>query len=207
MKALHQKGIVDNTIVFFTADHGDFMGDYRMVRKGMFLYDSLLHVPMIWPAPERIQSGLRVPNLTQAIDIFPTLLDLAGDKRPRYLDGKSIKSLLQGETRKEQSERIFTSAAYGKVDSNVNNPSLDLPDEDETPLHTRVMRQGMQPTFRTKMIRTREWKLILNESDPPELYSVRDGQKEKKNVALLREFKETRRSLEKELTDWWPWEG
>ncbi len=207
MKALESKGILENTIILFTSDHGDFMGDYHMVRKGMFLYDSLLHVPMIWYAPGHIQNGARLRNLTQGIDIFPTLLDLTEEQNQWDLDGRSLKSFLQGDGGVSQSERIFTSGAYGDVDPNVTNPSLNLDDEDETPLHTRIMRQGMQPTFRTKMIRTHQWKFILNESDPPELYSLKPGRKERKNVALRDEFNETRRTLEKELTAWWPWEA
>ena len=58
IKYLEEKGIADNTILVFTADHGDFMGHHHMVRKGMFLYDALLHVPMIWYAPGYIKKGL-----------------------------------------------------------------------------------------------------------------------------------------------------
>ena len=57
LSALEQQGLAENTIVLFTSDHGDFMGTHRMVRKGMFLYDSLLHVPMIWWAPGRLAKG------------------------------------------------------------------------------------------------------------------------------------------------------
>ncbi len=97
LQALEDKGIADNTILVFTADHGDFMGEYNMVRKGMFLYDALLHVPMIWYAPEQIKKGLNPDNLTQNVDIFPTLLDLAGLEIPDHLAGRSLKSLLQGQ--------------------------------------------------------------------------------------------------------------
>lgn len=45
--ALEAKGLAENTMVVMTADHGDFMGDCGMVRKGMFLYDALLRVPLL----------------------------------------------------------------------------------------------------------------------------------------------------------------
>src|SRR5882672_3343150 len=73
MTALGAKGLLENTIIVFTADHGDFMGQHRLVRKGMFLYDCLLHVPMIWNAPG-LKGGQRSKALTQGIDFFPTLI-------------------------------------------------------------------------------------------------------------------------------------
>ena len=55
LTALENLDLADKTVVVLTADHGDFMGDYGMVRKGMFLYESLLHVPLVWwgPGPGR----------------------------------------------------------------------------------------------------------------------------------------------------------
>ncbi len=204
LHALEEKGIRDNTIIVFTADHGDFMGNYRMVRKGMFLYDALLHVPMIWSAPEKIVRNLSVPNLVQGIDIFPTLLDLCGISQPERLSGRSLTSILKGDIGDLEKETIFTSAGYGEVKP-VNNPSIDLSDEDDTPIHTRVMEQGMEPTYRTKMIRTQDWKLILNENDPPELYDRKGGGKERENVAERNEYAAIRNDLERRLKNWWPW--
>ena len=53
--------------------------------KGMFLYDALLHVPLIWYAPGHIKQGLSFDNMTQCVDIFPTLLELAGTKNQDQL--------------------------------------------------------------------------------------------------------------------------
>jgi len=72
MTALSTMGLIENTVVLFTADHGDFMGHHRAVRKAMFLYDALLHVPMIlacaWNCRPRRGA---TTALAQGIDIFP----------------------------------------------------------------------------------------------------------------------------------------
>ena len=97
MSALSSKGLVENTIVLFTADHGDFMGQHRAVRKAMFLYDALLHVPMIWHVPGIAVNGRRTQALAQGIDIFPTIVDLTGGKPNSDLPGRSLKPILTGQ--------------------------------------------------------------------------------------------------------------
>lgn len=203
MKALKDKGLEENTIVVFTSDHGDFIGDYRMVRKGMFHYDALLHVPMIWYAPGRISKGITSENLVQGIDIFPTLIDLCSGQTRDDLQGRSLKPMLRGENPDNEDHAIFTSGAYGHVEP-VNNPSTNLSDEDDTPLHTRVMHQSMEPSYKTSMIRTRDWKFILNEADSPELYNMAEG-KERENLAEKKEHLAVRKSLESQLKQWWQW--
>jgi arylsulfatase len=199
LKTLDEKGISGNTVVVFTSDHGDFMADHRMVRKGMFLHDSLLHVPMIWYAPGRISEGKRVKRLAQLIDLFPTLVDLTGGRQREDLMGQSLKRVLQGEEREDTGHAVYTSAAYGDLDFSA------LAGDSDKPLHTRVLDQNMKPAHRTSVIRTREWKLVLNESCPPELQRTEDGWTEKENLAEKKQFAGIRRELESKLTRWWQW--
>ena len=76
---LDELGLRDNTIVVFTADHGDFMGEHGMAVKGGVFYDCLVRVPMIvsWPGggvPQGVVDG----SMTSTLDILPTLLELQG---------------------------------------------------------------------------------------------------------------------------------
>ncbi len=205
MKALDESGRRENTVVVFTSDHGDFMGYYGMVRKAIFLYDCLLHIPMIWSMPGKMGEGIQSNALTDLVDLFPTLIDLTGGKEREDLPGRSIRSVLEGDENDFEREELYTSGAYGQVDRDTVDPSLDLDDEDETPLHTRVMRQAMQPEHNTKMIRTHDWKLIMNEDDDPELYHLGGGHYEKNNVINSPQHAEIRNELENKLTKWWEW--
>ncbi|MBZ0256084.1 sulfatase-like hydrolase/transferase, partial [bacterium] len=200
MQIIKQQGIEDNTVVVFTSDHGDFMCDYRLVRKGIFLYDALLHVPMIWYAPGQIPQGRRSNALVNAIDIFPTLADLSGGEIGDHLEGRSLRPLIQGE-RPDDDDAIFTTGGYGQVEP-VNNPSTDRSDPDETPVHTRVMEQNMEPTYETRMVRTHDFKLILNEDDPAEFYDLNGGVGERENVIGKSQYAPERRALEKRLEKW-----
>lgn len=205
MQALEENGLRENTIVVFTSDHGDFMGHYGMVRKAMFLYDCLLHVPMIWSAPGRIAEGVKSNALAELLDIFPTLVELTGGEKREDLEGASLRPLLEGDENRFTKPEIYTSAGYGQVDRNTADPSLNLDDEDETPLHTRVMGQSMEPHFRTKMIRNHDWKLIMNEDDEAELYQLNGGHYEQQNAIYSPQHSSIRQELENKLSQWWGW--
>lgn len=89
---------------------------------------------------------------------------------------------------------------------NVRTPNLAPDDEDAVPRHTQVLRPSMRPTHRTKMVRTHEWKYIQNETEPPELYRLADARpRERANLAGASEHAEIRRTLERQLSAWWPW--
>lgn len=200
--ALEKQGLMENTIVLFVSDHGDFMGHHRAVRKGMFLYDALVHVPMIWSVPG-LSGGRRTRSLVQGIDIFPTLVDLTGGKLSRDLPGRSLKTVLSGTESGGRAE-IFTSAAYGELPRELVETNKLSSAPKTTPVHTLVEDGSDQPDHRMSMLRTQEWKFILNESRPPELYRMDEGV-ERQNVADLKEFAGVRRDLEQRLAAWWKW--
>ena len=204
LRALEDRGLAESTVVVVTADHGDFMGDYGMVRKGMFLYDSLLHVPLLWWSPGRIAPGMRTDALTTSADLFPTLAEITGGEPPEGATGTSLAgTLLRGE---QGADRIFTSAAYGDLAADVLPPDLAPDEEEAKPRHTRVLSPTMRAMHRTKMVRTQEWKLILNETEPPELYRLAEkAPAERRNLATAPSHASTRRELERQLASWWPW--
>ena len=206
LQALEDRGLAENTIVIFSSDHGDFMGEHRMVRKGMFLYDALLHVPMIWYAPGRIRKGLRVENLAQGVDLFPTLIDLTGGKTPHDLPGRSLRPFLEGIKLEEEDYTIYASAAYSDLpEGYFDHPEPPLRQDSDVPFHSRVERLTWQAENRTAMARTDEWKLILNETRPPELYHMAGGWIERENVAGEREHRKVRQSLEQKIGELWRW--
>ncbi|MDF7823442.1 sulfatase-like hydrolase/transferase [Pontiellaceae bacterium B12227] len=182
LDALKAQGLDKNTIVVFTADHGDFMGEYRMVRKAMYLYDALMHVPMIWCGPG-IKEGQRIDNLAQCLDIFPTLADFSGGEPNAELEGRSLKPFLNGESKEEPDYAVVATAAYSDLpDDYFKNPEKPLDERTKMPFHTRVEKLTWKPEQRTAMARTKDWKLILNESQPNELYYMNGGTSERKNV-------------------------
>jgi len=89
---LREEGLLDNTILAFTADHGDMLGQHGLWAKQMF-YDMSAKVPFVLlPArgDQRLKAGARDDRLTELADLMPTLLELAGLPLPRKMDGVSL---------------------------------------------------------------------------------------------------------------------
>jgi arylsulfatase A-like enzyme len=200
MKALEERNL-DDTVVIFTSDHGDFMGHYGMVRKGMLLYDHLLHVPMIIYHPKLVSKGLRVDRLVDLVDIFPTAMELTGDQAREGLSGRSLLCLLRG-GQPSLAESVIATAGYGKLDLARLEASAKASDK---PLHTRVFDQVMEADHRTVSLRTGQWRFTLSEADPPELFELNGAVGERKNVVDSPQYASVRRELEERLTRFWPW--
>jgi len=95
--ALERSGMADNTVIIFTADHGEMMGERGMWFKQHF-FEWAAHVPLIMHAPKRWQAG-RVSQNCSLIDVMPTVLDLAnGAPFTDYVDPIDGASLVPGLT-------------------------------------------------------------------------------------------------------------
>ena len=79
---LERLGELDDTIIVIMADHGDNIGDHGLLRHGLCLYDTLLHVPLIIKPPAKDAKPQRVAPMVQLIDLFPTLLGMADIEEP-----------------------------------------------------------------------------------------------------------------------------
>jgi arylsulfatase A-like enzyme len=92
---LEAAGQWDDTIFVLTSDHGEQLGDHHLWGKLGF-FDQSFHVPLIIRAPGG-ESGRVVTDFSESIDLFPTMLDLAGAAVPTHLDGRSLKAYVVGE--------------------------------------------------------------------------------------------------------------
>ena len=77
LAALEALGLADNTVVIFTSDHGDFLGDHQLLLKGPLHYQSLIRTPFIWADPAGPQAQ-RSQALCSTIDLAPSILARAG---------------------------------------------------------------------------------------------------------------------------------
>ncbi|TIR43728.1 MAG: phosphonate monoester hydrolase, partial [Mesorhizobium sp.] len=91
-EALKAAGSWDDTVVVLTSDHAEMMGDHFMLGKGGF-FDASYHIPLIVRDPRRTEAaGASIDRFTEAVDVFPTLLDLIGAAPEPHLDGRSLAS-------------------------------------------------------------------------------------------------------------------
>ena len=107
LDALERSGRADDTIVIFTSDHGELLGDHGLLRKGPPPYRQLLQVPFIISGPG-IVADAKIDELTSHIDLLPTLASmLTGKNVP--VDGLDMSAMLQG---RSSSIRDYLFAEY-----------------------------------------------------------------------------------------------
>jgi len=92
-----RRGELDNTLVVFSSDHGEMLGDHN--RWGKVLpFQPSVGVPLVVAGPG-VQRGVKSDALVSIMDLAATYLDYAGVKRPAEMDSRSIRPLLEGRTR------------------------------------------------------------------------------------------------------------
>ena len=94
LKKLADLGLADNTLVIFTSDHGEMLGDHGMHSK-MIFYEGSVHVPLLMRFPGRIKPGRVVEEPVSTMDVAPTILDYLG-VRPPKTDGISLRPFIEG---------------------------------------------------------------------------------------------------------------
>lgn len=95
MAQLRQLGLDDSTVVAFTSDHGELLGDRGLMFKGGLHYTALTRVPFIWRDPQASTSG-STAALAQTTDIAPTILARAGVPPSNGMHGQSLLPVVQG---------------------------------------------------------------------------------------------------------------
>ncbi len=95
IEGLRDRGLEEDTIVIFLSDHGDFSGEYGLIRKGPDLPELLTRIPMLWRGPGIAAQGRRTEGFASIVDILPTVCDLLGVEIPFGCQGKSLLPLLQ----------------------------------------------------------------------------------------------------------------
>lgn|GEM_PF-1773523 len=104
---LTRRGLMKNTILVVTADHGEELGEHGRMSHGQSVYQEVLQVPLVIHAPHRISPGRRLGRAS-LMDVVPTLIDLLGLDRPESrLDGRSLAGLLTSPSPKQDADRPF----------------------------------------------------------------------------------------------------
>ncbi|MFT5444525.1 MAG: membrane-anchored protein YejM (alkaline phosphatase superfamily), partial [Myxococcota bacterium] len=93
---LDARGLLANTIVALVSDHGEEFFEHGKKGHRFTLYDEVIRIPMILWYPEKIRSGVRIQSPSSLIDIFPTLLELAGAPKADKVMGRSLLPAING---------------------------------------------------------------------------------------------------------------
>lgn len=157
LEALDNSGQRDNTIVIFTSDHGEMLGDHGPYTKGPFLYDPAIRVPLLVRWPGHFSAGVTTDALVEIADLAPTILEAAGQPIPARMQAQSLLPLLTGNIPQDH----FRDDIYSEyLDSNPDTPAQ----------------------FRS-VLRTHKWKIIRSHrSKPSELYDMINDPLEQNNL-------------------------
>jgi arylsulfatase A-like enzyme len=96
LDVLDDEGLAGDTVVVFTSDHGEMLGDHQLMLKGPFMYDCAVRVPLVVRWPGVATPGDRRAELVQWIDLAPTFLGAAGVDVPAAVQGESLERLIRG---------------------------------------------------------------------------------------------------------------
>lgn len=91
---LKRNGLYDNTLIIYTADHGEYLGFHHLLLKGNYLYDPLAKVPLIIKFPKQKHAGTISDALVSSVDVTSTILEEAGIKPTPDMRGRPLESLL-----------------------------------------------------------------------------------------------------------------
>lgn len=94
---LEAQGILEDTIVIYTADHGDFAGEHGLIWKNLGFYECIHRVPLIIRYPRALPKGCVFDGFVESVDLYPTITDLIELEAPITVQGRSVAPALKGE--------------------------------------------------------------------------------------------------------------
>ena len=156
---LKEAGLYEDTIIIYGADHGDCLGAHKLIEKGAFTFDEIYRVPLVVKGAGTQDND----SLVTLQELMPTILDIAGAKLKKPVDGESLLPLMNGEKKSNGREHIFC----------------------EYHNHFYVARQ--------RMVRDLDYQFTFNESERGELYDLKKDPYQLHNVCYDPAYKDIKK--------------
>ena len=192
LDVLERRGLAENTLVIFTSDHGDMLGDHQLLVKGAYFYDPNVRVPLLLRWPGAIRAGTRFGGLVQLHDLAATVLSAAGldsEAIGRWMpDSRNLLPALRGDTQRVRETAVCCYRNSGISSEESADPYFD-------------------PPIHATMLRTERWKLNLWHGVEPgtpagELYDMQQDPWETETRWDDPACREVRLALTERLLEW-----
>ena len=185
-KFMEERGRMDDTMIVFTSDHGDYLGDHWLGDKDLF-HEASVCVPLIVYDPREAADATRgstSDHLVEAIDIVPTFLDAAGGyPQPHIIDGRSLAPILHGESTEDWRKYVVSEYDYAFMEAQIE---LDTPPRE----------------CWLRMIFDGRFKYIYAEGYQPMLFDLKTDPEEYNDLGSSLAYGDECARLEKMLLEW-----
>lgn len=185
--ALKANGSWDNTVIVFTSDHGEQLGDHTLLGKHGF-FESSYHIPLIIRDPLcKSTHGHRINSFTESVDIFPTLLDRLDGEIPGQIDGRSLYPMVtQGSV-----PANWRKAAHWEFDFRSIT-------DNSTAKHFKIGHTQCN----LSVLRRNDMKYVHFAGLPPLLFDMKNDPEETRNLAGNPEYLKVQLECAEELLSW-----
>lgn len=205
---LDESGLRRDTVLVCLSDHGEFVGDYGLMRKGPELPEPLVRIPLLLNGPGIAPRPAPLASHVSIADLLPTLCDAAGLDIPEGVQGHSIWRVVTGtEHPDERFSSVYAEHGFGGMPydgSEELDPMLDgfrpSPDGqswgDYDCLNSRTQSGSM------RMVRKGDWKLVRDITGRTQLFHLPSDPAELNDLSALPEHSRIRTALTEELLSW-----
>jgi arylsulfatase A-like enzyme len=201
LDAIEANGMLDNTLILFTADHGCFAGHFGLFGKTGGFYDSLMRIPLIAAGPG-VDKDTTSKAMISNVDFLPTILDWLGMEIPSYSQGLSFNHLFMDPGDSHRKE------IFGECGRLSAPPPVFPISEFHVENIKRTETGGWQwfieytANGRSAMIKRDGWKYCYNHSDMEELYHSEMDPHELVNLVNDEKFRDVKDRLKNRLMEW-----
>lgn len=182
---METSGLMDNTLIVFTADHGDFLGDHWLGEKELF-YDEVQRVPLIIVDPREQANATRgriEDSMVEAVDVLPTLLESLDIPVPQHrLEGRSLQPLLHG------TSGTWRNVVYSELDYSYRRARLTTGKTTEN--------------ARAWALRTERWYYVYWMDEPEQLFDLEADPDQFYDLGRDVSHEAVRATLRQQLFDW-----
>ena len=203
ISTLQEMGLHKDTVIVFVADHGDYLMQYGLGRKGVGLSEALTHIPMVWSGADLPALPANTRDFVSMADVMPTLCDAMQQPVPPGVQGNSLWRLLHGETQPDSDfESAYVSVGLGGLFYDAaDHVPLAIAEGPHNPRLwdslNKVTQSGCE-----KMVRKGDWKLIYDMMGYGELYHLSTDPGEINNLFGQPRTRTVQAELMEELTRW-----
>ena len=200
---LEQKKLRDNTLLVFLSDHGDFAGEYGLMRKGPELPECLARIPMFFTGPEVKSSALPSQVCVSLVDVLPTLCEALGIAIPKGVQGRSLWPILTGQ---DYPRGEFATSYVEQGFGGLHYDGTDTLD----PVKEGAVKPGVvydelnswTQSGTMRMVRKGDWKLVFDMQGHGQLYNLLKDPAEMNNLFGKVPYRDKQQELLADLLTW-----